>query len=283
MKTNESLISGKFGNFINKHGIQASIVLYMVFVIGFSVLCGPFMSLCKDIRNISEVALSNLSSAIAYFLVILLIVLPVLKKIGVLSQMKQQSTRNLGKGLAIGIGVMLPMLIANSYLLVKYQSFTTLGLMDFLAVVLCSIGAGFGEELLMRGGVFNILRNTFRGSKNDDVKAILLSSVLYDILHFTNLIGNLNIQNVANVLIEIMYSTTCGMVFAMLYLKYRNIWSVMIIHCLLIILYTLFEISGGVADKSAVLGLNRGVIAMFWSSIVMLIFTILSYLKRRKN
>lgn len=266
--------------FFCMHGIQSSIYIYLIYVIIFSVLCSFGGNLCKINGNADETGMTYLVSAIAYLLAIVIVVLPTLKQINIMSDIRRQGTKGLREGIVAGIATIIVMLVAIVFLLVRDTSWTSLSMLEFFFIILCSLGAGIGEELLMRGGVLNILLNSFGRSKSGEIKAVLISSILYDILHFSNLIGNVKIQNVANISIEFAYSTMCSLVFAVIYLKFRNIWSVVVIHSFLIILYTLYELSDGINNKSVILQLNGGAIAMFGASVIMLFFAVAVAVKR---
>ena len=62
------------------------------------------------------------------------------------------------------------------------------------------------------------------------LKSVLWSSVIFGVLHLGNLFSG---QGVATTLLQVSYSTILGIVFAAVYIRTKNLWSVAIIHGLI--------------------------------------------------
>ncbi len=82
--------------------------------------------------------------------------------------------------------------------------------------------AGIGEELVFRG----IILNTFKEKRGIWV-AILWSSVIFGILHITNIFGG---QGVIETLKQVFSAGLAGVLFAWVYLKTNNVIPTMIYH-----------------------------------------------------
>lgn len=96
--------------------------------------------------------------------------------------------------------------------------------------VLYSIAIGFYEEIMMRGLILNNFISKWGHTKKGIYKAVTLSSVIFGVAHLVNLIyiPDLRIATIA----QIVYATTIGMFFASIYLRSKNIWSVILLHAL---------------------------------------------------
>jgi membrane protease YdiL (CAAX protease family) len=92
------------------------------------------------------------------------------------------------------------------------------------------IGVAFFEEILFRGILINTILYRFSNDKRNIYYAIIISSTLFGLAHLSNLINRPNI--LFGIISQVVYSTTTGILYSIIYIKYRNIWSVIIIHSL---------------------------------------------------
>lgn len=86
---------------------------------------------------------------------------------------------------------------------------------------------GIAEEFLCRGWLLNEFLERFSDSKKHILLSIFLSSLVFGMMHITNILAG---QTVLDTVMQILNATFMGMVFAFIYYKTKNIWSVVLIH-----------------------------------------------------
>ncbi|MBR6402691.1 MAG: CPBP family intramembrane metalloprotease [Eubacterium sp.] len=91
------------------------------------------------------------------------------------------------------------------------------------------ISAGIREELLTRGLLFTFFRKAFGKSKASYIVAMSLSSVLFGLLHLSNLD---NAVNPIPIYAQIIYAIGIGFFLAALYARTKNLWGNIILHFL---------------------------------------------------
>ena len=85
------------------------------------------------------------------------------------------------------------------------------------------IGVGFLEEIIFRGFLFKMM-------KNDNLnRAIIVTSLTFGIGHIINL---LNGADIIPTLMQIMYATSIGYLFVMIFYKSKSLWPCIITHIL---------------------------------------------------
>lgn len=89
---------------------------------------------------------------------------------------------------------------------------------------------GIFEELLFRGVVLNVFQDAFASKCTKTVWAsLILSALAFGLMHLTNLASG---QNVVGTLMQVIEATAVGLCFGAVYLRCRNIWTVVILHAL---------------------------------------------------
>jgi membrane protease YdiL (CAAX protease family) len=91
-------------------------------------------------------------------------------------------------------------------------------------------GIGLFEEIFYRGTVLNIMKYTCKEKGRDVLKVIILSSLLFGSMHFIAITDKPDI--LTGVLSQFFYTTVMGIFLSVIYLKFKNIWSIIIIHSL---------------------------------------------------
>lgn len=99
----------------------------------------------------------------------------------------------------------------------------------FLMFGLDSLGVGVFEEIIFRGVVLLVLLQYFPKTKQGNFLAIVVSGLIFGISHFVNLGYGSAIDGV---LLQVGYSFLMGMMWAVIYIKTRNIWIVALLHAL---------------------------------------------------
>lgn len=92
------------------------------------------------------------------------------------------------------------------------------------------LGVGLFEEALMRGTLFNIMRESWKDQREGMIKAAIISSIMFGMPHILNFFENpqLKWQTAA----QMLYATFVGIYFCGLYVKNKNFIGLVIIHAL---------------------------------------------------
>jgi uncharacterized protein len=88
------------------------------------------------------------------------------------------------------------------------------------------ISIGFFEEIIFRGVLLNILLNKFSKHRLGILYSILISSIVFSVAHLLNL-SELGMQSIV---LQMGYSFLMSMMWAIVYLKTKNLWIVIIMH-----------------------------------------------------
>jgi membrane protease YdiL (CAAX protease family) len=88
-------------------------------------------------------------------------------------------------------------------------------------------GMALFEELVHRGIILNIL---IKNCKKDKLFSIMVASCIFGVSHLIKLVDG--IEDLAWTIPQVLYTTVLGIFWSVIYLKYNNIWSVVIIHFL---------------------------------------------------
>ena len=137
--------------------------------------------------------------------------------------------RNILKGLILGF----PAIFAGLYTL--FISFLYIDDIGFFSpdyglagiAVIYIIGAGVFEELFMRGIILNIL---IINCKKNKLFSIIIAASIFGITHLVNLTNGT--EYIVAIISQMLYTIIMGIFFSIIYLKYNNIWSIIIIHIL---------------------------------------------------
>lgn len=107
--------------------------------------------------------------------------------------------------------------------------------MGFILLFLLScISIGFFEEVIFRGVLLPVLLQRFEQSQQGIFYAIVLSSMVFGIIHFVNLFAG---ASVVQTVLQVGYSFLMGMLFAVVFLKTHNLWYSVMLH-------TIYNIAG---------------------------------------
>ena len=103
-----------------------------------------------------------------------------------------------------------------------------------IPMLLKFISVGMIEEIFFRGAILSILLLAWHAKKNGIYKAVIVSSLIFGLVHLVNLLYLLSGQDVIiATMAQILYATFLGIFFAGIYLRTKNIWLVMLIHALI--------------------------------------------------
>ena len=89
------------------------------------------------------------------------------------------------------------------------------------------ISTGFFEEIIFRGILLFLLLQKLPSTKKGMYLAIFISSAIFSLSHLINLFGGVNLNDTV---LQVGYSFLMGLMWAVIYLKTRNIWMSVILH-----------------------------------------------------
>lgn len=100
-------------------------------------------------------------------------------------------------------------------------------------VVLC-LSIGLVEETMYRGVLFSGLQKKLGMNRKGLAAAVVLASLIFGFDHVAGDVfaGGLDILSVTQIIGKILTSAVVGMLFAVLYMRYKNIWMIAIVHAL---------------------------------------------------
>ena len=110
---------------------------------------------------------------------------------------------------------------------------------------------GLGEEVLFRGIVFDSLLQAFKKKRDALFWSVLISSVIFALFHFINLLDG---ADILSVLQQVGYSFLIGAMLAVVLLQTKNLW-------LCVALHTLFDTGGMIISD---LGVGDPQDLVFW-------------------
>jgi membrane protease YdiL (CAAX protease family) len=120
-------------------------------------------------------------------------------------------------------------LILSIYYVKQYKLYIP-GTYRIVSIIFQMLGIGLFEEIFFRAILINTIIYIFCENKKSIYHAIIISSVLFGLCHLTNLMNRPGI--LIGVISQVIYSTTTGVLYSIVYIKCRNIWSMIIIHAL---------------------------------------------------
>ena len=137
------------------------------------------------------------------------------------------------KGIIIGGFLFIVTLVNFLLLLSEFSEYPVIIPSFYLIVIVIieQICIGIFEEFLFRGLILNILLEKMKNNQlKSKITAILISSVLFGLIHFLNLFDNPNTINAS--IVEVCFATFTGIFLGALYLRTKNIWVVVFYHAL---------------------------------------------------
>jgi membrane protease YdiL (CAAX protease family) len=126
------------------------------------------------------------------------------------------------------IGALYSLVLSIVY--VGQYEFHIPGTYRIVSIIFQMLSIAFFEEIFFRGILLNTIIYRFGGKKRGIYYAIIISSVLFGLAHLTNLINRPYL--LMGTISQVVYATTIGMLYSTVYVKYKNIWSIIIIHAL---------------------------------------------------
>ena len=128
--------------------------------------------------------------------------------------------------------IMIPgfLISINNFPIIAYfsdrASLTTPVYRVYLFLIEC-ISVGFFEEIIFRGVLLIFLLKTFSKMKMNLIFSVVLSSMIFALSHIFNLFSG---ASYSDTFLQIGYSFLVGMMWAIMFLKTKNIWLTMLLH-----------------------------------------------------
>lgn len=236
----------KARRFLKKHVIFTALISIIIFLVIHSSL-PRFIPDEKAMKMYLEgdPSLNLLLGDATRIIAILFFTLPFMKFLGTFDASGIKSTVGIGKGLLLGSGIVL-----LSWIMVIYSMADTIkismnaGLFSWsdwrfggigitLLVVVTCLLVGVLEETLCRGILFLNMFDKWGNTREGLWKAIILSALPFGLLHLLNLNSATFGFDKWAVIFQVIYATTSGMFLAVLYLRCKNIWALILVHGLI--------------------------------------------------
>lgn len=115
---------------------------------------------------------------------------------------------------------------ASNYQRPEKSIMETLPMIVYFFIVTLAIG--IYEELLCRGLLFNSFENYFGDTKKGIYLSAILSSLVFGIMHLTNLIWSPSL--IISTICQVIYATFVGFLFCVIYYRSKNLISCMLLH-----------------------------------------------------
>lgn len=162
------------------------------------------------------------------------------------------------------------------------EGYEFISIPNIIVIILFYLLVGIFEDFLIRGVSLNLLLDKFGHSKKGIYLSLGLSSLLFGIIHFTNLFTGASFQGV---LIQVITSTCIGIYFGSIYLRSGNVWTPALLHGVYDIMVSIpsFFMIEEIVDTSQAYG--ESISNYSWSNVIIGgFFIILSiYLLRREK
>jgi len=215
--------------FADKRPILFSVTVVIVTAIVLLLATALFSSAFGiDMGNLenTELDLPAMSALSLSKVVFSAVVILILITLGMKSEIIP-SRKGIGRGLLLGWFLIL---LAIFLFLVQTDfgraaSFDSSKSLLLIPLAVYTLLIGVSEEFLCRGILYNVIFNKY-GNVH---AAVLISSVIFGIVHLTNLIGG---ASVGETLLQVLYASAFGVLIAAVYARCKNIWAVVLLHAL---------------------------------------------------
>jgi len=202
--------------------------LFILALMGFAVLLmlayGMTDAMIDAVTDPSFLALFTLGQ-----IVLSVIIIYLMKKMQVF-KVSDFKFNNIGKGFLLGwfnlvfaVGAFSLTFFAlpeNSLIMPSPFALITTILHPFL-------GTGVFEEVLVRGLILKILLLTMGHTKRGTLKACLISSAIFGVVHIVNVIV---VGEFLPVIAQVIYATFIGVFYAVLFLRTKTLWIPILLH-----------------------------------------------------
>ena len=102
--------------------------------------------------------------------------------------------------------------------------------MEIIALIFYMFCVGLFEEMLFRGVLFTTMKKKWAASPNGILKAAIVSSCMFGFLHIFNLFDTPELF--ISIIAQVLYAVLYGIFFCGVYVKCKNLWSIIIAHAI---------------------------------------------------
>ncbi len=138
--------------------------------------------------------------------------------------------------------MVLPEKVSQDYQMLS-ENLTGDGATSVVMALAVVIAAPLSEDLLMRGLALNYGRKYM-----NDVAAIIITSVAFGCMHFSNI----QLAPLSGVLIQVVYASLIGAVLAVVAIKFKSVWASVFVHFIVNGSAQLLSVLGGNAKNEDV-------------------------------
>lgn len=220
----------KLKKFAHKHIYLFSISVILISTMFLGVSSSLFHS-----KELPQILLMNFCGRLLPSILLILLTLP----LGIYRQISFH-THSIAKGLMLCVPLFLTLIL---FQILAWPSGSAMDLTpsfaDLLGLAVTMLSVGIFEEILLRGVVFNSMKIKWGNNSNGLLKSAIASSLLFGLLHLTNLLRNPDL--VLATLSQVIYATLFGIYFCGLYAKTKNIWALVLIHAIIDLIANLPE------------------------------------------
>jgi len=197
------------------------LVVYSIAQFGFAALFGVDMttSAQDNIHNINFLTASILAKIVFSALVMLILVM--LK----LSFVNNPFKKGFLKGLGLGWFVIICIILNFTFFFdfsSKISSIEQSKWLLLIPIFFETLLAGVSEELMCRGILYNIINNKYKKAH----AAVLLSSAVFGVVHFVNLVNT----SFAETAMDVLFAFGFGVLTAAVYARCKTVWPGVLLH-----------------------------------------------------
>jgi len=227
----------KFSKIVYSHVILSTVLMSVILIGSLVTFSVVFISTEDGLPpEPSGLALFTLGQIVLSAITIFLMV-----KFNVFSK-DNFKFKNLGRGLLLGWVTYVCVIVTIVIYISSFpeNSFAIPNIPSLLITVLHPlIGTGLFEEVLFRGLVLKLLLGAFGDSKNGIIKAVIISSLLFGIVHIGNAIAG---AGLLPTIFNIMGAALVGVFYAALYIRTKNLLVVIILHAITNLSHQIFNV-----------------------------------------
>ncbi|MDL2246383.1 CPBP family intramembrane metalloprotease [Methanobrevibacter sp. OttesenSCG-928-K11] len=215
--------------FSQKHIILFSFLIGIVFLLlfGFGIIT-QILTIFLPGEILFIPGMGYLLSAINNFIAFILLII-ILKRIDLFNNISW-NFKGVKKGLILGVPLIIFTLV-QMYLIFDAapDKSIVISLIPIINAVIYCISIGLWEETLCRGLFLTNMLKKWGNTKKGIIKSIVLSSMIFGILHIISAING----NLISSLIQVAYASIMGILLAVIYIKTKSLWSAIILHIIL--------------------------------------------------
>ena len=140
------------------------------------------------------------------------------------------SKTNFGQGLLLGLPMILIGVYAgiNSIVDIGITELSNPGALKIITFVISTLFIGIQEEFLCRGVLLNLMMEKWGRTRKGMIKSVFLSSVIFGLLHLAILVVYPGL--VISATAQVLYASFVGVYFACIYIRCKNLYSVVLLH-----------------------------------------------------